>query len=312
MKHDEPSIKRNIAKCVEENYRIEIKTIDFIPIGEESYAYVVSDKNKSNYFVKYCAKNNVIKNINITNKLLLKLKHLDFVVPPIEVNGQTSFSLLNGKLYLFPYITGKNITSGNHEWTKSLTSKIVDMMVKIHNSTNLLNFKLPEEQFKNRFTERLNRLLDSIKSKSISDKEISEFLAKNKTLIRNTITQHAKLGDKYRNSDTQFVLTHGDITGLNIIDTGTSLKLVDWDGAMLAPAERDINFFSSNPHFSIDRYLKKTSNYQYNQELVDYYGQQWTLDSIVGNFEMLLSEQSKYIDRKESIDEIKEYLSYCE
>ena len=310
MRYDQPVIKQNIAKSIEKNYGITVDTIEFIPVGEESYAYIILDKNKNKYFAKFCDNKDVIGNIDMANKILLRLKHLDFVVPPIEVDGQTSFALLKGKLYLFPYVDGENVSLGNHEWNKILISKIVDIMVKIHKSTQLIDFTLPKEQFENHFAERLDRLLDLIKIKPDDDKEISQLLTKNEILIRKIIDQHTELGRKYKKSDVQFVLTHGDITGLNIIDTGKSLKLVDWDGAMLAPAERDINFFSSNPHFSIAEYLKKTGKNQYFPELRSYYGQQWSLDSIIGNFETLLSEKSKYVDRKESIDEIKKYLSY--
>lgn len=311
MKYDNHIIKQNITEGIKKDYGIFVETIDFIPVGEESYSYLVVDKKKNKFFAKFCAKKDVIKNIDRANKLLLKLKHLSFVVPPIEVGGKTSFSVLEGKLYLFPYIKGKVIKMGNHEWGKELVSKITDIMVKIHSSAYLVDFDLPKENFENNFTERLDRLLDLIKVESTEDKEITQLLIKNEILIKKVINQHTELENEYKKSKVEFVLTHGDITGLNIIDTGKVLKLVDWDGAMFAPAERDINFFSSNSHFSVDEYLRKMSKEQYFRELRNYYGQRWCLDSIIGNFETLLSKESKYVDRTESLDEIKEYLSYC-
>ena len=312
MRYEDHVIKQNITKSIKKDYGIFVETIDFIPIGEASYSYLVVDKKKNNYFAKFCAKKDVIKGIDKANELLKKLKHLSFVVPPIEVNGKTSFSMLSGKLYLFPYIKGKVIKIGNHEWGKELVSKITDIMIMIHSSTHLVDFDLPKENFGNNFIERLNELLDSNKTISAGDEKSRALLIGNKTLITKVIDKHTRLGKKYRKSKVEIVLTHGDLTGLNIIDTGKALKLVDWDGAMLAPAERDINFFSLNPHFSIDEYLRKAGKKQYFKELRDYYSQQWCLDSIIGNFETLLSEKSKYVNRAESLNEIEKYLSSCE
>ena len=107
-------------------------------------------------------------------------------------------------------------------------------------------------------------------------------------------------GSKYKVNPPEFVLTHGDVTGLNIIKIGGGLKLVDWDGAMFAPKERDYIFFNGNPYFSTP----------HDTELREYYTDTWALDSIIGNFESLLSDGSEKADKNDYIEEIKLYLSY--
>ncbi|HEV7424692.1 MAG TPA: phosphotransferase, partial [Candidatus Paceibacterota bacterium] len=117
-------------------------------------------------------------------------------------------------------------------------------------------------------------------------------------------------GKKYYEAKTEFVLTHGDITGLNVILSKEGLKLIDWDGAMFAPFEKDLIFLLDNSHFPLDEYLKKMYKKTYNKELINYYGQQWSINTIMDNFEKLLSENINEKEKLESILEIEKYLGY--
>lgn len=311
MKHDNPLIKQKVMDVVGKHYRIPIKTIKFIPVGEESFAYKVVSTDLKEYFVRYCERKESIEKSAIINKLLIKLSHYDFVVPPLTTNEESFVKVLKGVVTVFPFIKGKVITKGNHELNKTLVAKLLKVMVRIHQSTLLVGeLPLPEEDFKNNFSMQLNKILKSVKNKPEIDHKVIRLLKENQKLIEELIEKHTSLGNKYQKKVIDFVLTHGDITGLNIIDTDEGLKLVDWEGAMLAPPERDLNFFSSNPHFSIKEYLKMTRRKTYDPELREYYGQQWSLSSILGNFEKLLSSKSKYVDKEECLEEIKEYLSY--
>jgi len=309
MKHDNSDIKQEVSGVVEKSYKISVDSVEFISVGEESYSYLITS-GKNEYFAKYCDKSYITKNIDAANKVLLTLKHLDFVVPPIDVNGQTSFDVLEGRMYVYPFIKGRVIRIGNEKWDSNFVKRMVDIMIQIHASASLINFKLSEEDFSNKFSQRFNELLNFIKNHGDLNKKALKLLKDNESLIRKVIRRHTELGNKYKNMPKDFVLTHGDITGLNIIDTGEQLKLVDWDGVMLAPPERDINFFSSNPNFSVDEYLKRTGRNEYVPELGNYYGQQWSLDSIVGNLETLLYGEVKVVDDTEYIEEIKEYLGF--
>ncbi|WKZ31133.1 MAG: phosphotransferase [Candidatus Dojkabacteria bacterium] len=309
MKYDNATIRDNIVRSIETNYQIVVDTVSFIPIGEESYSYKIKGKNSQTFFAKYCAKKEIIASIDIVNELLLKLSNFEFVVPPIQIRGKTSCSVLEGKLYLFPFINGTNISLGNHDWDKTLYERIFDIMIKIHNSTHIINLNLPKETFENNFIDRLNLLVSVVGNNQNYDKQTNELLIMNETLIRKIINQHTLLGAMYKKKNLRFVLTHGDITGLNIIKTTKGMKLIDWDGAMFTPSERDLNFLSSNKHFSIKKYITETKSKHY-PDLLDYYGQQWSLNSILENFEALLSSNMTNINKDDCIDEINEYLSY--
>lgn len=311
MKYDNQSIKQSVIDGLKKYYGIETDSIVFKPVGEESYSYLAIDKNGEQYFVKYCEKANVTKNIDLVNQLLIQLKEFDFVVPPVESEGKTSFNLLSGKIYVYPYIVGEIVTIGNDRFEKELVDKLLDIMVKIHSSKDKVTIELPIENFENDFLADFRKLLALFNDKKDKvDSEVLLVLKSNENLIRKLIGEHTKLGEFYKNNKPSLVLTHGDITGRNIILARDNLKLVDWDGAMIAPSERDLNFLLDNPHFSVDVYLRKMGKNNYDPKLKEYYGQQWALGSIIGNLENLLTMDLNAEDRAEYLEEAKEYLGY--
>lgn len=118
------------------------------------------------------------------------------------------------------------------------------------------------------------------------------------------------MGNKYIVSNPKLVLTHGDITGLNIILSEEGLKLTDWDGACYAPKERDFIFLFDNPNFSLEQYFQLTGEKYYDPLLKEFYNLDWALNSIIGNFENLINTNKSKDDKQECFDEIIEYLSY--
>lgn len=67
---------------------------------------------------------------------------------------------------------------------------------------------------------------------------------------------------------------------------------------------------SDNQHFDVDRYLQLTRRTRYYPELTAYYGQEWSLNSIIGNFESLLRADKCKGNKRDYIAEINRYLNY--
>lgn len=296
---------------LKKQYGIKAEKVSFIPVGEESFAYKAVANNGRVYFIKYCERREVIESLKTVNELLLQIQDLDFVIPPIVAHNRTSFELGKGWVYVFPFIEGGITERGNDTFEKDLVAKLTKMMVQIHKLKNRVKIALPVENFRNKFFADFEKLLSLESAKKYeTDNEARLLLNSNENLIRQLISDHTKLGEYYKNNLPQMVLTHGDITGKNIILSKDGLKLVDWDGVMIAPFERDLNFLLDNPNFSVNEYLGKMKKDSYDPKLREYYGRQWALGSILGNLENLLTMGLTPEDRIEYIDEAKEYLRY--
>jgi spectinomycin phosphotransferase len=58
--------------------------------------------------------------------------------------------------------------------------------------------------------------------------------------VRALLHEHDRLADVIRRSDSEWVVTHGEVKPDNMLDTEAGLVLVDWDTVLLAPAARDL------------------------------------------------------------------------
>ncbi len=78
--------------------------------------------------------------------------------------------------------------------------------------------------------------------------ELTGFIRGHQQLIEQVITHSQVLGDEIRRRIPPAVLCHADIHAANIIaDPAGRLWVIDWDGVMLAPRERDLMFWCSTP-----------------------------------------------------------------
>ncbi|EKE00071.1 MAG: spectinomycin phosphotransferase [uncultured bacterium] len=233
---------------------------------------------------------------------------MDFVVSAIVKESRTSFDVLGGKLYLYPYINGDVVKMDNDKFPKDMVNTLTEILIKLHKVTPSINTQLPVEDYTSDNRRRFNLLLAS--NPLYNSNIFLQTLTERKEKIDELITKYENLGNTLKLQNIQNILTHGDVTGLNFINTGEKLYLTDWDGAMLAPPERDLNFLVSNPNFSIEHYLQETGKVEYREDIKDYYGMRWSLDSILCNLEVLASIELKKNDIKEIIDEIDKYINY--
>jgi len=309
MKYDNPTIKQAVGTSIRNNYGFDIKRMVFIPVGEESYAYKAIASNGKAYFAKYCGKPNIVKTINQVNSFLVEIVNKKYVVPPIVSNGNFSFELLEGRVYVYPYVEGEILTIPNEEFGKSLVNEITNIMADVHNiDINTVNTILPVEKFDTKTFIDSYKLLGKPPKAEVQNKVFKELWKKYHKGLGNYINDYVSQGQKYQKNLPNMVITHGDITGRNIILSEKGMMLVDWDGITLAPREKDLIFYLDNPNFSIDSYLKLIRQASYQPELAKYYGQRWAIESILDNFEKLSNAGTADELVKEYVDEIENYI----
>lgn len=307
MRKDDSKIKDSVKLGLKNYYGINISRIEFIPIGEDSYSYLVINNKGTKYLVKYSDTTRIVKNIESINKLLIYLKRRQFIVAPIEVNGFTFFELLSGRIYVFPYIEGDIISVPNKQFYKTLVEELTEIIVSIHSLDRQIAMDLQVEDFNNNFLNEYEEMLDLLSLSKVGN-NISDVLKNNEKTIIELIKEHTKLGNLYKDRKIDFVITHGDITCNNIIKTKDGIKIIDWDGVMIAPLERDLIFLIDNKYFSIDKYLAKIGIKDYDANLIKYYNQQWALDSIITNFKKILTQDLNKQDVRCYLNEAKKYI----
>jgi thiamine kinase-like enzyme len=306
MKRNDENLQNRVAAVLAESYGLVAKEISFIPVGEESFAYKIVADHEQAYFVKYCQVPHILKRLHNVHELLLQIRDQDFVVPPVTTpDRQTE----DGRVYVFPYVEGPVLAMPNEIMGKELVVRITDIMSQIHKLAGKVTASLPVETFDREYWEPLKGLKDQIRG---ADPALSSMFGKYEVIIEKVIRKQEAEAKYYQQQKVDLVVTHGDITGRNMIQTTAGLKLVDWDEAMFAPAEKDLIFFHDNPNFSLDRYYEYMGKDMslFDPRLMGYYGRQWVIESLLENFGKLAAGVPDE-HKQEYLEEIDEYIGYC-
>lgn len=193
MKNNNEQIQEKVLKVLKNNYGFDIVSINFIPVGQESYSYVATTTDGKKIFVKYCEEIGAVNNINNVNNLLLELKFLEFVIPPIVMGGKTSFDLGKGKVYVYPYVEGQVIHMPNDKFDKKLIGKLTEIMSDIHTSSQKIKTELPREDFNYDFMGKY-RFLTDIDNKNKFELNEWELLLNNKEKNTQVNKQICRIG----------------------------------------------------------------------------------------------------------------------
>lgn len=284
---------------------IDVKSITFIPLGEESFGWKIVTKEQT-LFLKYCTQERILNNLPQINKLLLSLKIFDFIVPPVFLNGKTEIPFKEGYIYAYPFVEGEVYTIRNDEFNKELVNDLTKIMGEVH-EIDIRDIDIPRENFNYNFKEQYEQILCDINGGKIVPEVSKSDLEK----LEKVISDFDITSQYYQQNSPDMVLTHGDITARNILVTREGdIKLLDWDEVKIAPKERDINFLYDNPNFDFRYYQSITKSKDFVSDLRKYYGDVWALESILVNIQRLQYFKKEYGRRDYLLEDVIKYLGY--
>lgn len=308
MRYEPKGLKEDIQAQLTSEYGIHSEKLTFIPIGEESISFKIGIKNDT-YIAKYNPDASTAPQTQKTHDLLLELADQDFIISPVKTLHQTTISLLeNGYISVFPFIKGPLVVEENTDFHEELVEKLVEICSLLQNKTSTVQTPLPAEDFEDNYMIAFNEVLKQ--AQMHAEKPYAKISLQNERKIKELIEELSKLNAYYKKNTPPFVITHGDITGLNIIQVPGDIKLLDWDDCMLAPKERDLMFFIDSPFFNKEEYLQKVDESDIDEQLITYYKLRWALDSIVLNLQILATQDIAEADEKVKLMEVEEYLGY--
>ena len=294
MKTEPKLSKQHLKKKINQHYGLNLKALDFLPIGEWSWCYHgIGDHEVFIQLVKD----------KIASKKATKLQHfltdngIPVLIPLTDKSGKSVVDIGNLGLILYPYIIGSSLMKSektDHQNTL-LREEIGAIIAHLHtlakgNESRVLN--LPQENFTNFQAECQlivypEQYLSTHQqgSKKLVD-ELTNFINAHQADLRNLIKITTQLGSNLRGKGFNYVLCHGDIHEDNILLANDSKKyIIDWDNAILAPKERDLFFFGENQDYltgyfgNLDK-TRPSSNLSVDPDVINYYVLEWALQEI--------------------------------
>lgn len=243
-----------ISACLDVHYGLRTASVAYLPVGYDLNAavYQVVSREGFSYFLK-------IRFGPVQEPGLLVARALtDLGVPnilaPLPTRSSRLWCPLEGypgySVVLYPFIRGENamIAGLDDEQWRTFGSTLR----AVHDSGLGERFRglLPVETFSLPSAAKVRRLLglvqvDGAHFASRAAARLAAFWRENADLIRRLLARAEELGTGLKTKSKSFenVLCHADIHAANILvaDDGR-IHLIDWDGPLIAPRERDLLF----------------------------------------------------------------------
>ena len=240
--HDE-----TILACVRESYGLPVAGVEFLPVGNDSYAWVYRARTEdgASYFVK--VKKGPVSKPSLIIPRHLKDSGIEQVVAPLRTTVHDLWTDVDGyTLILYPFVEGSvgmEVGLSDHQWMEFGAA-----LRRVHSSR--LSAELLEQVRRETFAPKwggvVKELQRQINTTAYHDpiaQALASFWKEHSETIGRMVERAEKLGRALQHDSSVLVLCHADIHTANILlDQDQKLFMVDWDEALLAPIERDLMF----------------------------------------------------------------------
>ncbi len=239
-----------IATSLATNYGLRVDHLEYLPIGHDLNAavYKVIVDDGSPYFLKIRT-SPVFKPGLLVPRALIDCG-ISSVLSPLRTHTSELWCPLDSddgrNVVLYPFVAGENAKvapMSDAQWRS-----FGETLRAVHASGLEHRFRdqLREETFALPSAAVIRRLLSVVEGtafESAAAERFAAFWRANAGRIHRMLARAEALGRSLQSRPFDLVLCHGDIHGANILMGEDDLIwLVDWDGPLIAPRERDLLF----------------------------------------------------------------------
>ncbi len=238
----------SLARTIEDNYGLAIRTLSLLPLGADvdSVVFRLGAADGEDFLLKL-RRLSGFQPASLLIPRYLDQQDLPHVLSPLTTQAGTAWVEHEGfALSLFPFVAGHRVAEAgmsSEHW-----NALGGMMRKVHTCRlpeELLQV-LPRERFRpsrREIVPRLEAALTGPNQPDLLQRELAAFWSSHHTTIRRLITRADALGHQLGRTDPAMVLCHADLHTWNmLLDTQDRLWVLDWDEVTLAPKERDLMF----------------------------------------------------------------------
>ena len=127
--------------------------------------------------------------------------------------------------------------------------------------------------------------------------------------VAERLSGHDALAARVRETRAGWVVTHGEPHGGNVIrDPAGGLHLIDWDTAMLAPRERDLQMVLDDDVTGWDEYRAVAGPVELDRDALDLYRRLWALADIASFTAILRRPHADTEDMRHAYGALESYL----
>lgn len=245
---DDPELDLDtIAACLDAHYELRVTSITFLPIGYDLKAavYKVIAENGTACFLK--VRFGPVDECGLLVPWELSDRGIRNVLAPLQTRScELWCSCDRCGLILYPFIAGRNAMVAG--MTDDQWREFGSTLQAVHASglAEELHGRLPVETFALPSAALVRRILDLTETMEFENavaRRFADFWREQAAWIDQMVTRAEALGRRLQSRSFDHVLCHADIHAANIlVGEDGRIWLIDWDGPMIAPRERDLLF----------------------------------------------------------------------
>jgi len=294
MKRELDTNRDALSERIRQEYGLVIQRLTPIIKGMVSYHYTAGCAGGARYFLKLYNASRLGRvsaaRLGFTLPLTWNLHHKGLLlnVPyPIRTRCgdlETSFNGL--PLILFNFIEGRTLAE-EPRWSDDTLATLGRAAAFIHKSTPLLDLEIPYvEHFDFPFIDDLLKGYDALEQVTTHDgwgkQALRELLLPRKGEMLRLLQRLGELQQLARARPREMVLCHTDLTPENLmVDEQGKLYILDWEGAMLAPPEHDLFFFTGDRfEIALASYVQERGHVQLDPDLFSFYFHRRNLEDL--------------------------------
>ncbi len=286
MKTKPPFDPEHLRGALSREYAFDLDRLRYVPYGEASWCFIGEDGDER-YFVRVLQKD--FSEASVTIPSFLKSEcGIRPILTPVIIRGDELWVRWKERVVIvYPFLEGNTIMKGGlpADATHDIWTDIGRTVAAIH-STELPDHVarfLPVESY-SRHQERFNRVLD-IRFDDCSDEaemELLKVVNNQREELEHVLKRTRELAAYVRNANMQNVICHADLHEDNLfLTTDGKWMILDWDGVMLAPRERDLMFIDPENRLPFYAgYEAVTGKVECDPVLLSYYRFEWVVQEV--------------------------------
>lgn len=197
----------------------------------------------------------------LTTAAVLQGCGLDFVIAPERTITGSLLQPIDDTYVLATYrhVDGRSFEFGQYDTSDQRTA-VVALLARVHEHTDVVRDVAVDDDFLVPGRDQLDETLgDDVRwGPGPFAAEARSLLIEHADPLLAALRHHDALAERVRERRRSFVITHGEPHRANTIDTDAGPVLIDWDTALLAPAERDLWMLLAEDPVVADHYTSLT------------------------------------------------------
>ena len=244
-----------LSVVLADDWGLDVEAVDYAAVGFGSYHWQVKDRQGTRSFVTADdldqkpwlgdTRESAFHGLRRAFDTAVALRDggLGFVVAPIPTSQGETVRRVGARhsIALFPFVDGTPGTFGSYEAPER--AAVLAMLAELHEATPVadsvarrIDLALPGRDK----LETALQALDQTWSGGPLAEQARRTLAGHASFVAELLALRDRLSADVATRSTDWVITHGEPHGGNVMRAGESYVLVDWDTVALAPRERDL------------------------------------------------------------------------